>query len=161
MSQNVQQLASFTPMVVNYTGLTTDHSTAVAADLPVGGVVCMYGVDDDGTIRVCRPATAVLGYPKFIVVSMPANVNDIITGSQRRGGLISVVPAATAVGCIQTLVAASQAAGDLVGAADGVFAATTISDSSNDTIAEQARYIGRQRAASTPSAVVDVIYGGF
>ena len=41
--QLVQMLPKYTEMTVNYTGLTTDHSTAVTADLAVGDVGNLQG----------------------------------------------------------------------------------------------------------------------
>lgn len=154
MSQNVQNLPLCEEMTVSYTGTT--------ADIAVGYLVCATGANEtDGTPIVVRPATAHLTKAKFVVTDVSPVVNQISTGTTRKGGLIKVIPVKTAVGNFEIYCAASQSAGDYVGVADGVFAATTISDSSNDTIAEQARYIGQQIDATTAAAVVTVHVGGF
>lgn len=165
MSQNVQQQPAYRPMVVNYTGLTTDHSTPVAADLSVGDTVIAYGTDSDGTIRVCRPATGTnhLAYPKFVVQSIPPIVNTISTGTTRTGGLISVVPVGAGsgtVGVIQAKCAASQSAGVCVGVVNGSFELTTVADAAIDTAAKAGTRVGIQLTTTTSAAVVDVMVGG-
>ena len=165
MSQNVQQQPKYNPMVVNYTGLTTDHSTAVAADLSIGDTVIAYGTDSDGTLRVCRPATGTnhLAYPKFVVQAIPPIVNTISTGTTRTGGLISVVPVGLGsgtVGVIQAKCAASQAAGVCVGVVNGSFELTTVTDAAVDTAAKLGSRVGIQLTTTTTAAVVDVMVGG-
>jgi hypothetical protein len=170
MSQTVQQNPLYAEMTVNYTGLTTDHSTAVTADLSVGDCVIAYGTDSDGTLRVCRPATGTnhLAYPKFIVNAMPASVNDRISSGSttRKGGLIKVIPVGAGsgtVGIIQAKCAANQAAGVAVGVVNGSFELTTVTDAAIDTAAKAGTRVGIQVGQTTSpnaAAVVSVIVGG-
>lgn len=135
MSQTIQQVQSYEENVVSYTGTT--------ADIAINNIVCATGLKEtDGTAIVVRPATAHLTKAKYLVVGLPANVNEIVSGTTRRGGLIRVIPLKTAIGTF-TMTCGVVAADAYVGVADGSFLATSISDSSNDTIAEQARYIGQ------------------
>lgn len=153
-TQTTQQIPPHQEITVSYTGTT--------ADIAVGYIVTATGASlSDGTDIVARPATATLTKAKYVVTYFAPEVNQIVTGSTRRGGLIKVVPLKTAVGNFEIYCAASQNVGDYVGVADGSFAATTIADSSNDTIAEQARYIGQQIDATTGAAIVTVHVGGF
>jgi hypothetical protein len=167
MSQTVQQNPLYAEMTVNYTGLTTDHSTAVTADLSVGDCVIAYGTDSDGTLRVCRPATGTnhLAYPKFIVAAMPASVNDRVSSGSttRKGGLVKVIPVGAGsgtVGVIQAKCAASQTAGVCVGVVNGTFELTTVADAAIDTAAKAGTRVGIQLTTTTTAAVVNVMVGG-
>ncbi|NBW11581.1 MAG: hypothetical protein EBR82_26480 [Caulobacteraceae bacterium] len=165
--QNVQYLPKTSEMTVNYTGFTTDNSTAVTADLSVGDCVIAYGADTDGTLRVCRPATGTnhLAYPKFIVAAMPASVNDRISSGSttRKGGLIKAIPVGLGsgtVGVIQAKCAASQTAGVCVGVVNGSFELTTVADAAVDTAAKLGTRVGIQLTTTTTAAVVNVMVGG-
>ncbi len=154
MPQTVQNVPSFEEMTVSYTGTT--------ADIAVGYLVCATGLNEtDGTPIVVQPATAHLAKAKFIISAFPPSANQIVSGSTRRGGLIKVIPCKTAVGNFSVYCAGSQTAADFVGVANGSFAATTISDSSNDTIVEQARYIGQLPADVASAGLATVHIGGF
>jgi len=154
MSQTVQFNPSYEEVTLSYTGTT--------ADISVGDLVCATGANDtDGVPAVVRPATAHLMKSKYLVSSIPANVNDIVTGSTRRGGLIRGIVLKTAAGNF-TMNCAANSPNTYVGVADGSFLATTISDSSNDTIVEQARYIGFQMTDLSGGAGSGTVHvGGF
>jgi hypothetical protein len=91
------------PFPVFYTGKTINavngSRTAINANVPIGGCVVMDPYQFDGAdstagakpVNVTQPATASLKSKKFIVVDVPVGVNDIISGNQRRGGIIWVV----------------------------------------------------------------------
>lgn len=84
-------------LTVYYTAKTV-HATAgsrsaIDYDLEVGFVVCMdpYGHDGEtDEINVTRPATAILACRKYVVTHVPAEVNEIVSSTQRKGGRIKV-----------------------------------------------------------------------
>ena len=86
MPQPVQFLPLTEEIAVNYPG-TNNSGTAVAADVSVGDTVTLKdAAETDGTMSVCRPETATLENTKFLVTDVSPMVNQITSGTTRRGG---------------------------------------------------------------------------
>lgn len=91
------------PFPVFYTAkdvnATAASRSAINANLQPGHVLCVDPYSHDGAdstagakpVNATRPATAILMFKKLLVVDVPAGVNDIISGNQRRGGIVWVV----------------------------------------------------------------------
>ncbi len=148
--QTVQMCASYTELSVNYPG-TNNSGTAVAADVAVGDTVTLKdALETDGTMSVCRPETATLENTKFLVTDVSPSVNQITSGTTRRGGVIKVAPWKTITGIVQANVATGTSAGDALICADGSFALA--GSTSIAAIANIAAYVGYARAANATGA---------
>ena len=150
-SQTTQQVPHYAEIAVKYDGLKNDGSTVVAADVAVGDTVTLKdALDTDGTMLVCRPETATLENTKFLVTDVSPVVNQITTGSTRRGGIIKVAPWKKITGIVQANVANGVNAADALICADGTFALSA--STSIASIAAIAAYVGYARAANGTGA---------
>jgi hypothetical protein len=119
-TQATQQTPYYAEIAVKYDGLKNDGSTVVAADVAIGDTVTIKdALDTDGTMLVCRPETATLENTKFLVTDVSPTVNQITTGTTRRGGIIKVAPWKSITGIVQASVANG------VNAADALLSAPT------------------------------------
>lgn len=151
MPQTVQMCAYYNELSVNYDGYKNDGTTVVAADVAVGDTVTLKdALHSDGTMLVCRPETATLENTKFLVTDVSPVVNQIVTGSTRRGGIIKVAAWKGITGIVQANVATGNSAGDALICADGSFALTA--STSIAAIANIAAYVGYLRAANATGA---------
>jgi hypothetical protein len=138
---------------VSYDGYLNDGTTVVAADVPVGGIVCLKDAPNSlGALVVGRPETATLENTKFIVSAVSREVNEIIDTStnRRRGGIIKVIPVRGAIGFQDVLVADGVAAADAIIPVNGSFAGAAAT--SVASVAAIAAYIGYARVANSSGA---------
>lgn len=150
MPQTVQFLPLTEEIAVNYPG-TNNSGTAVAADVAVGDTVTLKdAAESDSTMSVCRPETATLENTKFLVTDVSPMVNQITSGTTRRGGIIKVVPWKRITGFVSASVADGVAAGDALVVTNGTFALSA--STSVASVAAIAAYVGYARAANSSGA---------
>jgi len=150
-TQATQQTPYYAEIAVKYDGLKNDGSTVVAADVAIGDTVTIKdALDTDGTMLVCRPETATLENTKFLVTDVSPTVNQITTGTTRRGGIIKVAPWKSITGIVQASVANGVNAADALVCTDGTFALSA--STSVASVAAIAAYVGYARAANGTGA---------
>jgi len=149
-SQTTQQVPHYAEISVNYPG-TDNSGSAVAADVAVGDTVTLKdALESDGTMSVCRPETATLENTKFLVTDVSPVVNQITTGTTRRGGIIKVAPWKKITGIVQANVATGVNLHDALVCTNGTFALSASTSIAN--IAAIAAYVGYARAANATGA---------